>query len=186
MTASPVRSVEHLLREITPQVLGALTRRHRDFAAAEDAVQEALLDASMQWPLEGVPENPAGWLYRIALRRLSDQVRSESARRRREEQVANELTEEEMQAPAIDEDQLGERAPILRVTFHKRDRLLVGAKSDGIRRLHFGDVARELFDGIVGISHAEDLYAFRSEIPLHAAQDLSGFLARASIRREEV
>jgi predicted RNA polymerase sigma factor len=57
------KSVEHLLREITPQVLGALTRRHRDFAAAEDAVQEALLDASMQWPLQGVPQNPAGWLY---------------------------------------------------------------------------------------------------------------------------
>src|SRR5689334_13900012 len=103
MTASSARSVEHLLREITPQVLGALTRRHRDFGAAEDAVQEALLDASMQWPLEGVPDNPAGWLYRTALRRLSDHVRSESARRRREEQVANELTEDEMQAPAVDE-----------------------------------------------------------------------------------
>jgi RNA polymerase sigma factor (sigma-70 family) len=104
MTLSAARSVEHLLREITPQVLGALTRRHRDFGAAEDAVQEALLDASMQWPVEGVPENPAGWLYRIALRRLSDQVRSESARRRREARVANELAAEEMQAPPVDEE----------------------------------------------------------------------------------
>lgn len=104
MTTSPVRSVEHLLREITPQVLGALTRRHRDFAAAEDAVQEALLDASMQWPLEGVPENPAGWLYRIALRRLSDHVRSDVARRRREEQIANEFAEEELQVPPIEEE----------------------------------------------------------------------------------
>ncbi len=103
MTASPAPKVEHLLREITPQVLGALTRRHRDFGAAEDAVQEALLDASVQWPREGVPENPAGWLYRTALRRLSDHVRSESARRRREEQVANELLNEEMQVPSIDE-----------------------------------------------------------------------------------
>jgi len=104
MTALPARSVEHLLREITPQVLGALTRRHRDFAAAEDAVQEALVDASMQWPLEGVPENPAGWLYRIALRRLSDQLRSEAARRRREKQVAIELADEEVHVPSIDEE----------------------------------------------------------------------------------
>src|SRR4051812_11888087 len=103
MTVSLTRSVEHLLREITPQVLGALTRRHRDFGAAEDAVQEALLDASMQWPLEGVPENPAGWLYRIALRRLTDHQRSEIARRRREELIANELAIEEMAVPAIDE-----------------------------------------------------------------------------------
>src|SRR6185369_12101051 len=104
MTAASARSVEHLLREITPQVLGALTRRHRDFAAAEDAVQEALVDASMQWPLEGVPENPAGWLYRIALRRLSDQLRSEAARRRREKQVAIELADEEVHVPPIDEE----------------------------------------------------------------------------------
>ena len=104
MTAPVARSVEHLLREITPQVLGALTRRHRDFAAAEDAVQEALLDASMQWPLEGVPQNPAGWLYRVALRRLGDQRRSDSARRRREEQLAIELGHEESrQMPSIDE-----------------------------------------------------------------------------------
>jgi RNA polymerase sigma factor (sigma-70 family) len=91
--ASSLRSIEHLLREIAPQVLGALTRRHRDFAAAEDAVQEALIDASMQWPLEGVPENPGGWLYKIALRRLTDQVRSAAARRRREELMASELEE---------------------------------------------------------------------------------------------
>jgi RNA polymerase sigma factor (sigma-70 family) len=104
MTSAAAKSVEHLLRDLTPQVLGALTRRHRDFAAAEDAVQEALLDASMQWPREGVPENPGGWLYRIALRRLSDQVRSDGARRRREEQLANELVEQEMQVPPIDEE----------------------------------------------------------------------------------
>jgi RNA polymerase sigma factor (sigma-70 family) len=87
------KSVEHLLREITPQVLGALTRRHRDFAAAEDAVQEALLDASMQWPLQGVPQNPAGWLYKTASRRFTDALRSDIARRRREEQM-NDPTEE--------------------------------------------------------------------------------------------
>ena len=104
MTAAAPGSVEHLLREITPQVLGALTRRHRDFAAAEDAVQEALLAASMQWPLEGVPGNPGGWLYKIALRRLTDHLRSEAARRRREEFLANELANEEMPVSSIDEE----------------------------------------------------------------------------------
>src|SRR3954454_13968196 len=101
MTAPSARSVERLLRDITPQVLGALTRRHRDFAAAEDAVQEALIDASMQWPLQGVPQNPAGWLYKTALRRFTDQVRSDVARRRREETLANEM--EEVHVPAVEE-----------------------------------------------------------------------------------
>lgn len=97
-SASP--SVGYLLRELTPQVLGALSRRYRDFGAAEDAVQEALLDAATQWPTEGVPENPAGWLYKTAFRRLTDQRRSDIARRRREEEVAN----EELLVSAHDEE----------------------------------------------------------------------------------
>lgn len=104
MTSEHLRSVEHLLRDLTPRVLGALTRRHRDFAAAEDATQEALLAASTQWPLEGVPDNPGGWLYRIALRRLSDHARSEVARRRREERIAGELMIEEMLTESTDSD----------------------------------------------------------------------------------
>lgn len=100
MTASHTRRVEYLLRELTPQVLGALSRRYRDFEAAEDAVQEALLEAAMQWPTEGVPENPGGWLYKTALRRLTDHRRSDIARRRREEQVAN---DEELLMLAEDE-----------------------------------------------------------------------------------
>ena len=76
-----------LLRELTPQVLGAVMRRFRDFHAAEDAVQEALLAASTQWPRDGVPDNPRGWLIQVAVRRMTDIVRSESARRRREELV---------------------------------------------------------------------------------------------------
>jgi RNA polymerase sigma factor (sigma-70 family) len=99
MTSTPAKSVEHLLRETAPQVLGVLARRCRDFAAAEDAVQEALLAASMHWPLEGVPRNVGGWLYNVALRRLTDHSRSERARRRREEQLAL----EKMQVPAVDE-----------------------------------------------------------------------------------
>jgi RNA polymerase sigma factor (sigma-70 family) len=75
---------EHLLRELTPLVLGAVVRRFGDFAAAEDAVQEALLAAAIQWPREGMPDNPRGWLIQVALRRMTDQVRADSARRRRE------------------------------------------------------------------------------------------------------
>jgi RNA polymerase sigma factor (sigma-70 family) len=75
---------ESLLRELTPQVLGAVIRRFGDFGAAEDAVQEALLSASQQWPKEGLPDNPRGWLIQVAARRVTDHLRSESARRRRE------------------------------------------------------------------------------------------------------
>jgi RNA polymerase sigma factor (sigma-70 family) len=87
---------EHLMRELAPQVLGAVMRRFGDFAAAEDAVQEALLAAVTQWPATGVPANPGGWLFHVASRRMLDQRRSENARRRRE-------------AIAVDED-----PPVLR------------------------------------------------------------------------
>jgi RNA polymerase sigma factor (sigma-70 family) len=83
-----VTSVAEVLRPLVPQVLGALVRRYGQFDACEDAVQEALLAASEQWPAEGVPENPRGWLVTVATRRLTDHWRSESARRRREESVA--------------------------------------------------------------------------------------------------
>ncbi len=79
---------ENLLRELAPQVLGVVTRRFRDFAAAEDAVQEALLAAALQWPRDGVPDNPRGWLIQVAARRMMDHLRSEEARRRREELAA--------------------------------------------------------------------------------------------------
>ncbi|HYW47732.1 MAG TPA: sigma-70 family RNA polymerase sigma factor [Bryobacteraceae bacterium] len=75
---------EHLLRELAPQVLGAVVRRFRDFSAAEDAVQEALVGAAIQWPRDGLPENPRGWLIQVASRRMADHLRSEMARRRRE------------------------------------------------------------------------------------------------------
>jgi len=90
---------EHLLRELSPQVLGALVRRFRDFAAAEDAVQEAMLAAFTQWPREGVPQNPRGWLFQVASRRMTDQVRSEIARRQRESGIA---IDAETPAPASD------------------------------------------------------------------------------------
>ncbi|MBZ5622131.1 MAG: sigma-70 family RNA polymerase sigma factor [Acidobacteriia bacterium] len=82
---------EHLLRELAPQVLGAVIRRFRDFAAAEDAVQEALVAAATQWPREGLPGNPGAWLIQVASRRMTDHLRSEMARRRRETAAALEL-----------------------------------------------------------------------------------------------
>jgi predicted RNA polymerase sigma factor len=76
--------IEDLLRELAPQVLATLVRRHGQFDACEDAVQEALLAAALQWPAEGVPDRPWSWLLTVAGRSLVDQWRSESARRRRE------------------------------------------------------------------------------------------------------
>jgi RNA polymerase sigma factor (sigma-70 family) len=99
--ASDDSALSHLWRELAPQVLGAVARRYKDFAAAEDAVQEALIAAAAQWPASGIPDNPRGWLYHVAVRRLTDHVRSELARRRREEAVANEMSAIETVVPAL-------------------------------------------------------------------------------------
>ena len=99
MPGLPDAPSEHLLRDMAPQVLGAVVRRFRDFNAAEDAVQEALLAASTQWPREGVPDNPRAWLIQVASRRMTDHVRSEVARRRRETEAA---MQSGYLAPAVD------------------------------------------------------------------------------------
>jgi RNA polymerase sigma factor (sigma-70 family) len=83
VTTTP--QLEGLLRELAPQVLGALVRRYGGFDTCEDAVQEALLAAATQWPAEGLPDNPKGWLITTASRRRIELWRNESARRRREE-----------------------------------------------------------------------------------------------------
>jgi RNA polymerase sigma factor (sigma-70 family) len=75
--------VNELLRDLTPQILGVLVRRGGDFAAAEDAVQDALLEAVQHWP-DAMPDDPKGWLVRVAGRKLIDAQRSETSRRRRE------------------------------------------------------------------------------------------------------
>ena len=80
--------VEDLLRDLAPQVLGALVRRHGDFDSCEDAVQDALVAAALQWPAAGLPGNPKGWLITVASRRWIEIWRNESARRRREQTAA--------------------------------------------------------------------------------------------------
>nr|WP_202513121.1 DUF6596 domain-containing protein [Streptomyces sp. SID3343] len=91
-----------MLRRLAPRVLGALVRRHPDFEAAEDAVQEALLAAATQWPKEGVPDRPEGWLVTVASRRMTDRFRSDLASRRREERSAALTPTDELVAPAAD------------------------------------------------------------------------------------
>ncbi|GIH96958.1 RNA polymerase sigma factor [Planobispora siamensis] len=91
-----------LLRPLVPQVLGAVVRRYGHFDTAEDAVQEALVAAAAQWPEEGVPGDPRGWLITVASRRLTDLLRSLQARRRREDAVARWRLPEEWLAPPAD------------------------------------------------------------------------------------
>src|SRR5260370_14943487 len=89
-------ALEDLLRELTPQGLSALVRRHGQFEGCEDAVQEAVLAAAVQWPAEGVPDSPRGWLVTVASRRLIDQMRSDHARRERESATATEVVPEDI------------------------------------------------------------------------------------------
>lgn len=91
------------LRELAPQVLAATMRRYDDFAACEDAVQQALLAAAQQWPSAGVPDNPRAWLVHVASRRITDAVRAEAARRRREQLVVSLVPADEQLALAADE-----------------------------------------------------------------------------------
>ena len=96
----PVTELEDLLRRLAPQVLGAVVRRYGHFDAAEDATQEALIAAATQWPREGLPDNPRGWLITVASRRLTDLLRAEQARQRREDTAARwELPEGRGPAP---------------------------------------------------------------------------------------
>lgn len=95
--------VEDLLRASSPQVLGALVRRYGHFDACEDAVQRALASAAVQWPTTGVPDNPRAWLITVASRRLTDELRSEGARRHREDAVAASTPAVDLVTPGPDE-----------------------------------------------------------------------------------
>lgn len=94
--------LEGLLRECAPQVLGALVRRYGHFDTAEEAVQEALLAAATQWPEEGLPEDPRAWLITVGSRRLTDLLRAEQARRRREDEVSSWVLPADFATPAAD------------------------------------------------------------------------------------
>jgi predicted RNA polymerase sigma factor len=91
-----------------PQVVGALARRYGDVSAAEDAAQEAALAAATQWPADGVPDRPLGWLIQVGSRRLVDQLRADSARRRREALVVqrDDALAAGAEVPADDDDTL--------------------------------------------------------------------------------
>ena len=93
---------ERLLRDLAPQALAAVLRRYRDFAAAEDAVQEALLAAAQQWPAYGRPDDPLAWLIRVASRRWLDERRAALSRRRREQEAAG--ADEIAPAPVTERD----------------------------------------------------------------------------------
>src|SRR5262245_54783152 len=99
---APDTTTEDLLRRLAPQVLGAVVRRYGHFDTAEDAVQEALLAAATQWPREGVPDHPRGWLVTVAARRLTDLLRSEQARRLREDTVTRWTPLMERHSPPAD------------------------------------------------------------------------------------
>jgi RNA polymerase sigma factor (sigma-70 family) len=109
--------VEDQLRRLAPRVLGALVRRHGHFDACEDAVQEALLAASVQWPRDGVPEHPRGWLITVASRRLTDELRSDHARRRREDADAAVMTSERRVASAPGEELVSNEDDTLTLLF---------------------------------------------------------------------
>ena len=96
-------AVEELLRELAPQVLGTLVRRYGDFGTCEDAVQEALLAAALQWPAEGVPVSPRGWLTTVAARRWIERWREDTARRRRERTAASLAPPPPEPVPAVDD-----------------------------------------------------------------------------------
>ncbi|MDR2986035.1 MAG: hypothetical protein LBV34_14460, partial [Nocardiopsaceae bacterium] len=99
-----VQDVGELLRDLAPQVLGSLVRRYGQFDLCEDATQEALLAAATQWPAEGQPANPRGWLITVASRRLIDEMRSEHARRQREDVAHLATPQSELLGAAADAD----------------------------------------------------------------------------------
>ena len=117
MTAPLDARAQDLLRDLAPTVLGALLRRYRDFGACEDAVQEALIAAAKQWPEQGLPDNPKGWLITVATRRLTDEIRAVTARRLREQLVVSLIPADDQMALAADAAGVNERDETLDLYF---------------------------------------------------------------------
>jgi RNA polymerase sigma factor (sigma-70 family) len=107
---------EHL-RQLAPQVLGAVARRYGHFDVCEDAVQDALLAATTQWPRDGTPENPRAWLITVASRRVTDRLRSEQARRRRETDDATHEPADVLVVPAADAERTEDEDDTLTLLF---------------------------------------------------------------------
>jgi RNA polymerase sigma factor (sigma-70 family) len=100
---SGATAFEDLLRDLAPRVLGTLVRHYGDFGMCEDAVQEALLPAAMQWPTDGVPANPKAWLITAASRRRIELWRNDAARRRREAALAASVPPDAEPAADVDD-----------------------------------------------------------------------------------
>ncbi len=145
----PNVKAEGLLRELAPRVLGALVRRYGHFDTAEDAVQEALLAAVTQWPHEGLPENPRSWLVTVASRRMTDLLRQEQARQRREDTVATRMLSEQSLAPPADAKPLSESDDTLILLFMCCHPVLSSASRIALTLRAVG-----------GLSTAEIAYAF--------------------------
>jgi RNA polymerase sigma factor (sigma-70 family) len=109
--------LEDLVRRSAPQVLGVLVRRYGRFDVCEDAVQEALLAAALQWPDQGVPESPRSWLITVASRRIADELRSAHARRLREETAAAQVAPDELLAPAPGDEEPADEDDTLTLLF---------------------------------------------------------------------
>lgn len=117
MTRQLENDAQDLLRELAPQVLRVLLRRYRDFGGCEDAVQEALMAAATQWPKQGTPDSPQAWLITVATRRLTDQIRADTARRLREQLVVSLIPVDEQIALAADAAGSNERDETLDLYF---------------------------------------------------------------------
>ena len=114
---STAACTEDLLRELAPRVLGGLVRRHGQFDMCEDAVQEALVAAATEWPERGLPDNPHAWLATVAARRMTDEVRRDRARRRREDATAMLAPPHRVLAPAVGDEDPGDRDDTLTLLF---------------------------------------------------------------------
>ncbi|NUS12279.1 MAG: sigma-70 family RNA polymerase sigma factor [Streptomyces sp.] len=117
MTGPVPRHVEDLLRELAPQVLGALIHRYGRFDTCEDATQEALLKAARHWPGSGIPDNPRGWLLTTASRVLIDEFRSDTSRRRREDAHYAATPQSELLSRPADADRADDRDDSLELLF---------------------------------------------------------------------